>query len=431
MTKSDLRRAAGSLIKRHGICSLLLVFLFLASIADATDAPQAATGNPVSEIRVLFIGNSFTYFHNMPAVLEAISSSIRGPRVVATMVVSGGARLKDHWRDAGPALSAIRKGRWDYVVLQEQSLLGNVVVVNQHMQIVDPVDFWKYAKLFDEEIRKVGAKTVILMTWKDKTDEARSQQALDFAFVKFARSSGAIAAPVSLAWQRIRDNAPGINLYLKDDHHPSAEGSYLEACVLYATLTGQSPDGAISMISGTAVDEDEGNMLEGKTETLVEIPHEIAKELQQTAWNTYQEVRAAGGYQAVSEPPAIVLPTMPNGRRPSPAELEGVWKGPFHFFPSDAPIEIELRVSNKGSGLAAKLHVYYHGAKPDVEVTPSAFHVTDYGIAFTDPKGPNKGTIEFSGAFTSASLAGVAKTLLRNTDPPISVWGTWNLTKVK
>src|SRR5580693_59632 len=363
MTKSDLRRAAGSLIKRHGICSLLLVFLFLASIADATDAPQAATGNPVSEIRVLFIGNSFTYFHNMPAVLEAISSSIRGPRVVATMVVSGGARLKDHWRDAGPALSAIRKGRWDYVVLQEQSLLGNVVVVNQHMQIVDPVDFWKYAKLFDEEIRKVGAKTVILMTWKDKTDEARSQQALDFAFVKFARSSGAIAAPVSLAWQRIRDNAPGINLYLKDDHHPSAEGSYLEACVLYATLTGQSPDGAISMISGTAVDEDEGNMLEGKTETLVGIPHEIAKELQQTAWNTYQEVRAAGGYQAVSEPPAIVLPTMPNGRRPSPAELEGVWKGPFHFFPSDAPIEIELRVSNKGSGLAAKLHVYYHGAK--------------------------------------------------------------------
>jgi len=210
------------------------------------------------------VGNSFTYFNNMPAILEAISGSVSGPRVVTTMVASGGARLKDHWQDGGPALSAIRKGGWDYVVLQEQSLLGNVLIVNQHMQIADPAYFWKYAKLFDEEIRKVGAKTVILMSWKDKNDAASLQQALDFAFVKFASSSGAVAAPVSLAWQRIRDNAPGINLYFKDDHHPSPEGSYLEACVLYASLTGRSPVGAISTIQGTAVEEDEGKVLEGK-----------------------------------------------------------------------------------------------------------------------------------------------------------------------
>lgn len=410
---------------------LLVVILFAASIAGGADAGPAVSGTPDSQIRVLFVGNSFTYFHNMPAILEAISGSVSGPRVVTIMVASGGARLKDHWQDGGPALSAIRKGGWDYVVLQEQSLLGNVLIVNQHMQIADPAYFWKYAKLFDEEIRKVGAKTVILMSWKDKNDAASLQQALDFAFVKFASSSGAVAAPVSLAWQRIRDNAPGINLYFKDDHHPSPEGSYLEACVLYASLTGRSPVGAISTIQGTAVEEDEGKVLEGKTETLVELPHEIARTLQQTAWDTYQEVRAAGGYQAIYEPPAVALPTLPNGRRPSPAELEGVWRGPLHFFPSDAPIEIELRVSNKQVGLVAAFHVYYHGAKPDDEVTLGDFRVTGYGIAFTDPNGPNKGTIEFSGAFTSAKLTGVAKTLLPNSDPPISVWGTWELTKVK
>lgn len=365
----------------------------------------------------------------MPAVLEAIASSVSGPRVVTTMVATGGARLKDHW-NAGPALSAIRKGSWDYVVLNEQSSLGDVLIVNQQRQIAGPAHFWQYAKLFDEEIRKIHAKTVIMMTWKDKTAAVRSQQALDFAFVKFARSSGAIAAPVSLAWQRIRDAAPSINLYFNDDHHPSPEGSYLEACVLYATLTGHSPAGAISKISGVPVEEDEGKVLEGKSETLVEISPEVARTLQQAAWDTSQEVRAGGGYPIAPEPPPVVLPTMTDGHRPSPADLEGIWRGPLHFYPNNLPIEIELRISNDQSGLAATLHVFYKGARPDVDVRLADFRVTDAGISFTAPGGPNEGTIEFSGAFQSASLNGIAKTLMPESDPQISVWGTWDLKKV-
>lgn len=268
------------------------------------------------------------------------------------------------------------------------------------------------------------------MTWKDRDAPIRSQQALDFAFVKFARGSGAIASPVSLAWQRIRDRVPGINLYSKDDHHPSAEGSYLEACVLYATLTGQSPVGATSKINGTPVDEDEGKVLEGKTETLVEIPPGIARTLQQVAWDTFREVRAGGGYPVASEPPAVVLPTVTGAGRPSLPELEGAWRGPLHFYPNNLPIDIELRISNDQSGLAATLHVFYKGARPDVEVRLADFRVTDFGISFTDPEGPNKGTIEFSGAFTAESLTGVAKTLMPESDPQISVWGTWDLKRV-
>ena len=418
------------MIKRRRLCRVLFGFLLSGSIACATDVRPAEVGGQESEMHVLFIGNSFIYFHNMPGVLEAISKSSTGPRVVTEMIASGGARLEENWRE-GQALSAIRKGGWDYVVLNEQSALGDLLIVNQQVQIPDPAHFWKYAKLFDEEIRKVGAKTVILMTWKDKEAPIRSQQALDFAFVQFARSSDALAAPVSLAWKRIRENEPGINLYFKDDHHPSAEGSYLMACVLYATLTRLSPVGATSAIKGTPVDEDEGKLLEGKTETLVEIPPEIARILQQAAWDTYQGFRAEGGYPKVSEPPAIVLPTLKDGRRPLFPELEGVWRGPLHFYPNNLPIEIELRIGNDASGLVATLHVFYKGAREDVEVKLADFRITDYGISFTDPEGPNKGTIEFSGAFTPTSLAGVAKTLIPKSDPQISVWGTWELKKDK
>ncbi len=202
------------------------------------------------------------------------------------------------------------------------------------------------------------------------------------------------------------------------------------ACVLYATLTGHSPVGAISTIKGTPVDEDEGKLLEGENETLVEISPEIARTLQQAAWDTYQGVKAEGGYPKMSEPPAVVLPTLKDGRRPSLPELEGVWRGPLHFYPNNLPIEIELRISNDPSGVVATLHVFYKGAREDVEVKLADFLITDYGVSFTDPEGPNKGTIDFSGAFTTTSLTGVAKTLIPKSDPHISVWGTWDLKKV-
>ena len=414
---------------RGNLFRLLICVAFTISIAGAIQSRPIATQRDEPEIRVLLIGNSFTYFHNMPAILEAISNSSAGPRIKTTMVATGGAQLEDSW-EAGSALSEIRKGGWNYVVLNEQSSLGDLLIVNQHREIADPAHFWKYANLFDREIRKVGAKTVVMMTWKDKAASDRSQQALDFAFVQFAKSNGAVVAPVSLAWKRIRETAAGVNLYFADDHHPSAEGSYLLACVLFTTLTGHNPVGAINTIKGTPVDEDEGTILQGKIETLVAIPIETARTLQQTAWDTYQEVRASGGYPVAPEPAPVALPTLPNGHRPSVRELEGVWRGPLHFYPNDLPVEVELRITTAPSGLRAILHVYYKGERPDVEVKLADFHLTDTGILFTDPEGPNKDTIEFSGAFASTSLAGIAKTLIPKTDPRIAVWGTWELRKI-
>jgi hypothetical protein len=42
-------------------------------------------------------------------------------------------------------------------------------------------------------------------------------------------------APAGLAWKQVRRERPDLNLY-EDDHHPTAIGSYLVACVLYRVL---------------------------------------------------------------------------------------------------------------------------------------------------------------------------------------------------
>jgi hypothetical protein len=268
----------------------LVVVSLCASVTFSQQPSQAnAQQLPRAELPVLFIGNSFTYFNNMPRLVEAISESVDGPRIKTEMVAIGGARLEDLWKQ-GSALAAIRKQHWDYVVMNEQSALGGGKV-NGEKRIGDPANFFKYAGMFDAEIQKSGAKTVILMTWKDRDDSDRIQNDLNNAFLEFRKQmhGGVILVPLSAAWALTRKTAPEISLYFDDNHHPSKEGSYLEACTVYATLTGNSPAGAPAKVEGTPVQDADGAVLADKTKTLVNVSPRIATKLQQIAWKAEQD----------------------------------------------------------------------------------------------------------------------------------------------
>lgn len=241
----------------------------------------------VQPLHVLFIGNSFTYFNNMPKLVEVISESLSGPQIKTEMVAVGGARLEDLWKQ-GSALAAIRKQHWDYVVMNEQSALGGGIV-NGEKRIADPANFFNYAEMFNTEIRKSGAKTVIIMTWKDKNDPDRIQNELNNAFLEFRSTHGVILAPVSAAWALTMKTDSEINPYFDDNHHPSKDGSYLEACTIYATLTGNSPVGAPARVEGTPIENADGALLAAKTKTLVNVSPRIAAKLQQIAWKAEQD----------------------------------------------------------------------------------------------------------------------------------------------
>src|SRR4051812_48760329 len=80
-------------------------------------------------IRVLFLGNSATYFNNLPQVFKDLAESAKpSVHVDVKLVADGGLKLKDHWLGAGK--KAIESAHWDYVVLQEQSSLGQSFYVN-------------------------------------------------------------------------------------------------------------------------------------------------------------------------------------------------------------------------------------------------------------------------------------------------------------
>ncbi|WP_335158676.1 SGNH/GDSL hydrolase family protein [Nostoc sp.] len=183
-------------------------------------------------IRVLFIGNSYTYFNDLPWLIQQLTASAEEPKKLETeMVVIGGATLQNHWK-RGKALRLLKAKLWDYVVLQEQSTLP----------ITNPQEMYKYATLFDAEIKRVNSQTVFYLTWA-KQNQPETQQILTDAYMNIAQELKAKVAPVGIAWQKIQEANLKLNLYNSDRSHPSPIGSYVAACVFYTTFYENSPVG--------------------------------------------------------------------------------------------------------------------------------------------------------------------------------------------
>jgi hypothetical protein len=146
--------------------------------------------------------------------------------------------LRTHW-NAGVARKAIREGRYDSVVLQEQSTLPVKNATRMHENV----------RLFDEEIKAAGAKTTLYMTWA-RLSAPESQQAITDAYTDIGRELGATVVPVGRAWQRFLRQHDRPVLHDKDQSHPTPAGSYLAACVFLAALFQKNPVGVDVEVAG-------------------------------------------------------------------------------------------------------------------------------------------------------------------------------------
>lgn len=192
----------------------------------ATDHAQKANA-----IRVLFIGNSLTFWNEMPFLTRRVAGSLRAEPVLVTEFNGmSGATLRQHW-EKGAALRRIREVKWNFVVLQAQSV----------EMMERPEETRKYAELFDREIDRSGAKTVIFETWLPP-HTAGTQAQLNARYISLARDLDALVAPVGAAWETLQRN--GMNLFDGGGAHPNLRGSYLSACVFFATFFNASPTGA-------------------------------------------------------------------------------------------------------------------------------------------------------------------------------------------
>jgi len=188
----------------------------------------------VDTTRVLFIGNSYTYFWNLPQVTQALAQAQNVP-LVTTQSTIGGANLGQHWRsDRGlQSREKLRSGDWDYVVLQDHSMRS----------IEHPDSLDHYMKLWVQEIKLHGAKPLLYMTWA-RAYHPQRQSIITDAFNRLGKELEVQVVPVGEAWSLARSFRSDISLYDSDGSHPAPLGTYLTALTFYKAITGLTVHGA-------------------------------------------------------------------------------------------------------------------------------------------------------------------------------------------
>jgi hypothetical protein len=237
---------------RLGVGALAFVVLLVPLIV------HSRATEPKPEIRILFIGNSFTYFNDLPRMVAELAEAGGQRPLHCESETPGGCTLEKHWQDR-KAVSRIQSGPWDFVVLQDQS----EAPLRRRDAMIE------YGKKFDAEIKKQRAKTILYETWALQ-NQLEQQTAISQAYEGLARELNARLAPVGNAWQTALRSDPKLILHDMDHKHPNATGTYLAACVFYATLFGQSPEGLPGRIGGLTSGE--------------------AQRLQAIAWKSVQAV---------------------------------------------------------------------------------------------------------------------------------------------
>ncbi len=187
---------------------------------------------------VLFLGNSYTYYNDLPEIISSLATA-SGNTFNYDENTIGSYKLEDHATNA-ESVEKIYLQKWDYVVLQEQST----------RPVNDFDAFDNGVRLLNNEIRANQPQTnttLLYMTWGRQNSEKypydEMQAGLTFAYDSLARKYGTEVSPVGVAWKKVRDDGDPINLYNADGTHPSYAGSYLAACVFYATIFHESPVG--------------------------------------------------------------------------------------------------------------------------------------------------------------------------------------------
>ena len=261
--------------------------LVAAAILVAGMAVVAAFSTPAAgaryakKMRILFIGNSFTHANDLPGMLIAMMAT-KGIGLETKQVTPGGCTLKKHWED-GNAIQVINEGNWDYVIIQEQS----------QMPVFQPPVTLKYAALLAGAAAKTGAKPVFYLTWAYR-DKPEMQAGLTKTYMRAGKDANCLVAPAGVAWEGVRKKYPRIPLHAKDGKHPSVQGSYLTACVMYATILRRDPMGLPGRLR---IDKQvRPNVIMRRQPcslTTVQV-----RPLQQVAWKVVEELRS---YKPVRE----------------------------------------------------------------------------------------------------------------------------------
>jgi hypothetical protein len=211
--------------------TLLILLAALVCLPSAASSAPTAAKPP---LRVLFIGNSLTSWHNLPGYVASLAKRTGDSAFRYRMIAPPAVGLEDHWRI--PRMRrALAEQRWDVVVMQQ----------GPSAEPESRVHLCTWTKRFADLTRSRGAKPRLLMVWS--AGRFGLQEVID-SYAAAAAAADAPPLPAGVAWAAAWKRKPGLALHARDGLHPSKLGTYLAALVVYAGLRDVPPSGLPSSV---------------------------------------------------------------------------------------------------------------------------------------------------------------------------------------
>ena len=239
----------------------------------------AATIALADDRALLFVGNSYTQSNNLEQVALAVFEAGAEGETITRRNATPGYTLPQHLADADgtngdkPLRQSLVTGgdTWTWVLLQDQSQIPGFAMDGAEYQASEAS-----VPLLDELVAGAGGQTVLLQTWgrrdgdvlnPDLYPDYPTMQALladgytGYAAAITAEGRTGWIAPAGYGFRHVyQTDSAGLfpRLYIEDGSHPSALGTYLVACVVYATVTGDrcsdvAPPGGLATADAEAL----------------------------------------------------------------------------------------------------------------------------------------------------------------------------------
>lgn len=216
-----------------------------AGVSQNTNA--AVQSVPKSKkIYVLMVGNSITYTAGNRTISNLKKMAKKSKRKITIKRLTYNNEKMANWanpkhKNGKRLYKEIRSGKWDYIVLQEQTDAS----VKQ--------SFINASKKLAAYIHETSPKTQIIYncTWAYKKGKKISGKRYSFSemqktmnknYQEVAEQTGGRVCRSGDAFLKYRKSkGKKKNLYRKDNNHASRYGWYLNACCLYSAIFGESP----------------------------------------------------------------------------------------------------------------------------------------------------------------------------------------------
>ena len=210
-----------------------------AELNPATQAVSMVLGDDIAEKnpqKVLFIGNSFTYYNNsLHYHVEQLRRNTMSVKAFAPYNYRAATIAGGFWYEQLGNVDSLTAGKsWDAVILQGHSREA----IDEDKQLI----FRESLEESRDLLLQRGVKPFLFMTWAYEHKPEMIEQ-LELRYRELAEALDLTLVPVGSAFNNALKLQPSIKLHAQDGIHPSRAGTYLAACVFYASLYNESPVG--------------------------------------------------------------------------------------------------------------------------------------------------------------------------------------------